>query len=62
LRQPSNAAAAASTAARASAGPEAWKRPTMSRVSAGLTSSKVLRVVLARSSPPMRLLNSSIFA
>ncbi|SOZ27985.1 exported hypothetical protein [Cupriavidus taiwanensis] len=39
--QPAKAAAAAATAACASTADDAWKRPTMSAVSAGLTLSKV---------------------
>jgi len=42
-------------AAAASAAFEAWKRPTTSRVSAGLTLSKVRPVTLSHHSPPMKL-------
>jgi hypothetical protein len=51
--QPANAAAAASTAAWASSFEEAWKRPTISRVSAGFTSSNVFFVRLETHSPSM---------
>src|SRR5687768_9075096 len=53
--QPSKAAAAALTAARASSAEEAWKRPTTSRVSAGLMSRKVWPLALGRQSPSMQL-------